>query len=259
MGAYDGPTKSVQDVVHAMKKDVNAAQDYLLWAGIQPALSNTCQGLVQFELINIRVTLSTIAARTGSGSVGATVPVGGGVTLGPSAAFERVATDTQIVSFAVYPTPLKFDPKKRPTEEPAKTQYEAMEAAILLSAESMGDAPSPAEVKRLQALVAKFAEPPIREPAAYPILEGLRSLRNGLLAASDEKYCFNMAHDKDDKPNTLEYSFVVDDKLTSGGEIKFLVFAAKAGSIQQNKGTNSVVVNFRATGKSIAVIPMEKG
>ncbi len=87
---------------------------------IQPSPGIVCgNGLVDFDIVSVTAALTTKVVVTNSGSVAVTVPLGTtGGTVKPSGNGSEIATNSQVLTFTMYPI-LPVDDRVRPGATPA--------------------------------------------------------------------------------------------------------------------------------------------
>lgn len=98
-------------------------------------------------------------------------------------------------------------------------------------------------------------------PSTYPITVGLRTLREGLLSASDKRPCVAVGPVVSDPKEAkgfegaLVYSFLLDAKSAGEGKVSFLVFSVGGGASNRAQTSNKVSVTFAPTPGSTAWQP----
>lgn len=234
-------SRSLADVLKAVKDDVNAAQTYLLWAQSQPAGSDTCGTKFGYDLLNVQLSLAVAASKTDNGTVSATIPIFGTGSVGPSVGSSKTFANTQTLTFYIYPGSQSTDASEMPRKFDLR---ELSESALRDFA-----AKSPGEQTRALDFgwsIITNQEPKLPGDAeSFPITAAMHALHNGLVATDKIRPCFTLAKNKDDKVNTIQYAFTLDQQASTSLPVKFLVFSIGGGTTEQAKTVNTVVVSFQ--------------
>jgi hypothetical protein len=95
----------------------------------------------------------------------------------------------------------------------------------------------------------------------HPIAASLKSLREGLLKASQSRPCVSLIPPPDpatgkvaDPGGTYAFGFTVINQLSRGGTLKFLVFSLGASNSAQRQAGNTITVTFKARPGSAAAL-----
>lgn len=204
----EGKPARVADVVSAIKADIGIYQAYDAVAAAAKPLNNACQGIVGFNINNVKVSLTTQTDNTTSGTGSATLPVGS-TMFGPSIGVSQETKGTQALTFTLYP---KTEPMpSAPREEPAAIDADRY--------------PIAASLQRLRdGLLEASQKKPCMSLVPPP--------------DSDGKI-------KDDG-GTYAFGFAVINQDSIGGTLKFLVFSLGATNTAQRQASNTITVTFKA-------------
>ena len=209
-----GAPATVREVVEKIKADVDAYEAYIQPLLNEPPLSNACHGDVQFDISSVKISLNTQTDNTTTADGSLVLPVGTGI-FGSTSSFSHEAKRTQVLTFTLYP-------KKNGLKEGKKE--------------------------------GKYDHPLAINSTDTPIAYNIKKLRKELLAASHIKTCFSLtplkngkiATNLEDDGGTLQYGFIVINRKSINGGLKFVIFSLGTGFTSQNEVGNSITVTFKA-------------
>ena len=205
----EGAPATVADVIAKLKDDLREYQNYDGAAAAAAKLPNVCEGIVGFDIDNVKIGLTTKTDDKAGGSASATLPVGPAATFGPTFSGSQQTTGTQTLTFFVYP--------KR---------------VLLRKSDSL---PPPIDANRypiaasLQQLRDGLLAASDKEPCMW------------LAPQADEK-----GKVPADPGGTFAFGFVVINTVGTGATLKFVVFSLGATSTTERQAGNAITVTFKA-------------
>lgn len=99
--AISNEQPTVADVVKLIKEDIKKYQNYSASVQNEP-LANSCNGYVNFNIESIKVSMKVQTINGAEGKAGLTIPMGV-VEVGPSGSVAQKETNTQTLTFTMYP------------------------------------------------------------------------------------------------------------------------------------------------------------
>lgn len=206
----EGAPTGVAAVVRQIKADLAKYQDYSAKTSTDKALPNACNGIVGFDIDNVKVSLTTQSDDTSTVKGSLALPVGP-VTFGPGLGASREIKGTETMTFVLYP-----DVVATPTPVTA-AGTEAIDS---------DQYPIAASLQRLRngLLDASDAKPCMRLVPSPDATIGAPK----------------------DPGGTFAFGFAVINKGTSDSSLKFVIFSLGATTAAERQVGNTITVTFKA-------------
>lgn len=182
-----------------------------------PALTNTCSGLIEFHIKSVTVTLSAQADQMADVNGAATVLIGGPGTLGPSLDVSSETKSASTLKYTFYPV----DP--------------GAAAPAFKDADKWVGFPIASSLEQLREGLLKASD-------TWPCLT---------FTAPDEPGPSGKKGAPADQSVTFDFNVIRTQK--GGATFKFVLFSVGAAASNQRQAGNNVVVVFNATPKSVGL------